>query len=285
VNFGAYDGNGHAAASVTLDWVKMSKVEVSWWANANEGGGGRFGALDNLLFDTTQTVPAAPSNLVATIISATAVNLAWSRNSTNESCFIIDRSTSSDFTQNLVSFVAPAGAATYDDSTASAGTTYYYRLRAVSGGGDSANATTAQALYPLQQWRLANFGTIANTGLAANSATPAGDGIPNLIKYASGASPLHAIGLPILSLSASKAPRLTFLCNSACSDITYTVEASSDLTSWTDIASSIGGGTTVPLNGLSTVSDPSSGLRNVTVTNAQAQGSKVFLRLKVTTPY
>ena len=84
--------------------------------------------------------------------------------------------------------------------------------------------------------------------------------------------------------------QITFPCDTACTDITYTVQASSTLVanSWTDIAKSIGGTITIPITGsqgvLSTVSDSGTGLRTVTVTETTAIGGKRFLRVKVTSP-
>lgn len=72
--------------------------------------------------------PAAPTNLTATVLSPTAVQLAWTRNSTNEISFQADRSTDGA-SFNFLATVA-ANSVQYTDNTVSAGTTYYYRVRA-----------------------------------------------------------------------------------------------------------------------------------------------------------
>ena len=41
----------------------------------------------------------------------------------------------------------------------------------------------------LQDWRQSNFGTTADAGNAANTADPDGDGLPNLMEYATGLVP------------------------------------------------------------------------------------------------
>ena len=41
----------------------------------------------------------------------------------------------------------------------------------------------------LQDWRQSNFGTTADSGNASNTADPDGDGLPNLMEYATGLSP------------------------------------------------------------------------------------------------
>ena len=46
-------------------------------------------------------------------------------------------------------------------------------------------------LTPLQIWRNSYFGNPSNVGAGANGASPAGDGVPNLIKYALGLNPTN----------------------------------------------------------------------------------------------
>jgi hypothetical protein len=50
-------------------------------------------------------------------------------------------------------------------------------------------------LTPIQVWRNAYFGNPSNLGRGANSACPAGDGIPNIIKYALGLDPLTPMAM------------------------------------------------------------------------------------------
>ncbi len=94
---------------------------------------------------TEGTLPAAPSGLSATAASSSQINLSWTNNATNQSGFQIDQATSSDFTQNLTTVSVGANVTTYSATGLSANTTYYYRVRAVNGIGDSANTSTASA--------------------------------------------------------------------------------------------------------------------------------------------
>jgi hypothetical protein len=48
-------------------------------------------------------------------------------------------------------------------------------------------------LTPLQQWRNTNFGNPSNVGAGANNASPAGDGVPNVSKYALGLNPFTPV--------------------------------------------------------------------------------------------
>jgi len=134
-------------------------------------------------------------------------------------------------------------------------------------------------LTPLQIWRDNHFGNPSNIGAGANNANPAGDAVPNLIKYALGLNPLTpatAAQLPSGSIQLDGGTNyLTLTVNRAAepSDVTYIVEISSNLlSSW--------------------VSGP---LNTVTLTNTATQlvvrdttpvpaATARFIRLRVTNP-
>jgi hypothetical protein len=85
----------------------------------------------------------APSNLQATAMSRSQINLTWSDNNTNESGFYIERSTNNvNFTQ-----IASVGAnvKAYSSTGLSRRTTYYYRVRAFSSSANSSYSNTASA--------------------------------------------------------------------------------------------------------------------------------------------
>jgi hypothetical protein len=80
----------------------------------------------------------APSNLSATrggSAKAQRIDLIWADNSTGEAKFVIERSTISDFTTNLVTYEASANAQSYRDTAVNQKTTYYYRVFAVDAAG------------------------------------------------------------------------------------------------------------------------------------------------------
>src|SRR5439155_430578 len=89
-----------------------------------------------------------PTNLTATAISQTAVRLAWTKNSTNETSFDVERS--SDGVSFKYFATAAANAEQYTDNTASAAPTYYYRVHAVlvPGGTAAAYSNTASVTTP-----------------------------------------------------------------------------------------------------------------------------------------
>ena len=98
----------------------------------------------------------------------------------------------------------------------------------------------------IAQWRLYQFGTSANSGTAANTADPDGDGSDNLMEYANGTNPLKQGGTKQFSLSTTGGqPTLTMgLLNPARSDVRIKVQLSSNLQPgwWFTMASRDGNG-------------------------------------------
>ena len=74
-------------------------------------------------------VPATPSDLNA-VLSGTSVSLSWADNSTNETSYVIDRTTSSGALASQTTLAANASG--YTDASAVAGYLYTYRVTAVT---------------------------------------------------------------------------------------------------------------------------------------------------------
>jgi hypothetical protein len=90
------------------------------------------------------TLPAAPSDLVATAVDHQRIDLAWTDNSTDETGFRIERKTEPSGTFALIATVG-GNATKYYNTSLAAGTTYTYRIRAFSGVGESENSNEATA--------------------------------------------------------------------------------------------------------------------------------------------
>jgi hypothetical protein len=101
--------------------------------------------------------PAALGNLSATPISSTQVNLSWGSASAGAIEYRVEASTSSSFSANLVTQIAPVGSTSWSFTGLSSGITYYFRVIAASTAGDAAPSSTASA---------------ATTGTAAVPAAP-----------------------------------------------------------------------------------------------------------------
>ncbi|HET7091837.1 MAG TPA: hypothetical protein VFI22_00115, partial [Thermomicrobiales bacterium] len=90
--------------------------------------------------------PAAPTNLDATPISGTEIDLAWS-NVAGEAAYLIERSTNGTNFTSLAS--VGADVITYKDQTVSGAQTYYYRVKAQNSGGSSSPSNVASTM-PIQ---------------------------------------------------------------------------------------------------------------------------------------
>lgn len=174
----------------------------------------------------------------------------------------------------------------YQDSTG------HYET-SVQEGGTLILPNTAHHRLPMNyaQWASTKFssGEIGDSGTSGFDADPDGDGFSNLLESAFGGNPKASDSVafsPALDVLGDKI-EISFICDSNRPDLTYTVEASDDLTSWTtEIARSVSGATIVPVNNLSVVSDSGTGARFVTVTdNADiSMNGRRFLRVKVQSP-
>ena len=144
--------------------------------------------------------------------------------------------------------------------------------------------TTGLALSPIESWRLTHFGAITNTGNGADLADPDGDGLRNLVEYGFSLDPSApsadgAIG----GVNVGGYLQIQFTRNTGRTDLTYTVEASSDLVTWTPIASSTTGSATVAAGAHSVAETGAGAIKTVTVDDSQtaASGSPRFLRVKI----
>ncbi len=116
----------------------------------NAGGNSAYSNTDDA---TTPPLPlpADPSSLTATAVSASQINLAWTQNSNNEDGFKIERcmGTQAFCDGNPASFsqIAQVGVdvTNYSSTGLAASTTYSHRVRAYNGSGNSGYTNTASA--------------------------------------------------------------------------------------------------------------------------------------------
>lgn len=104
-----------------------------------------------ILYNTTISFASlpAPSSLTATASGSSQIDLTWSDNSGSETGFEIERSLTAQNGYALVTTTA-ADATSFSDTGLNSSTTYYYRVRAISGSGNSlySNETSATTLAP-----------------------------------------------------------------------------------------------------------------------------------------
>ena len=131
-------------------------------------------------------LPSVPTGLVATA-TAGVVSLTWAP-APGASAYNLKRSITSG---SAYTIIATTSGTSYADTTVANGSTYYYTVSGTNVAGQSANSAQVSAtpLDSQQSWRLANFGTIANSGNAADSADPDCDGLTNALEFAAGTNP------------------------------------------------------------------------------------------------
>lgn len=105
----------------------LNGVEVKSGLKGTILTGGRINA-----FNSVQNVPTSPSNLSATAVSSTKINLSWSDNSYGEEGFKIERQTGARGIFSQIA-VTPENATSYSDVGLDELTTYRYRVSAYRG--------------------------------------------------------------------------------------------------------------------------------------------------------
>ena len=187
---------------------------------------------------TVTVMDTLPSGLTATGLSGTGWTVAGNFLSATRTDALAAGSSYPALTLT-VSVSATAASSVTNSATVSGGG------EANTGNDSASDATAVTALTPSQSWRYQYFGTTANSGNAADNANPAGDGINNLTKYALGLDPTKAEASPVTEDTSSGHLTLTAPKNPNATDVTYSVQVTSDLTDPTSWTTS---GTTVATN-------------------------------------
>jgi fibronectin type 3 domain-containing protein len=210
----------------------------------------------------TATVAYPPGSLVVTS-SNTGAALAWVAPAFNGNA--------GDLSYNIYRGTSPGGenatpvatgvtTTSYTDTGLTNGMTYYYKVTSVDPGGESARSnegsTVPHTTYAVfqQQYFPTQLGNAAVSGTNAN---PSGDGIINVVKYALDMNPLVSTvnELPVATLPAPATPggpqylTITFDRLYDPSDVTYTVQVSSDLVTWSSGAAATTQIAATPIDG------------------------------------
>ena len=132
-----------ASTAQTITYIKGST-----WNGTQTGllyGANAIAALAFCAVPIANPGPTSPSNLTATAISASQINLAWTDNSNNETGFKVERSATLNGIYTLIATTA-TNATTYNNTGLTASTPYFYKVSAINTAGNStavqANATT-----------------------------------------------------------------------------------------------------------------------------------------------
>src|SRR2546425_37523 len=195
------DGATNTVVSTIPVGSYPSGVDVN--SNTNKIYIAASGASDSVFVidgrsSNTSTAPSAPTNLSATVVSPSQINLSWTAPTNNGGSAItgykIERSTDGGTTWNTI--VASTSHSWYSDYFLSASTTYTYRVSTINAIGtslpsSSASATTSPATIPdppryltptvvspsqinLSWWKPVNSGGSAITGYQIERSTDGG---------------------------------------------------------------------------------------------------------------
>jgi hypothetical protein len=95
-----------------------------------------------------QTIPADPTGLSVTDLTASSISIAWTDNSSDEDGYKIERCTGANCTDFQLLATMPTNVASITDWGLSKNRTYKYRVCAYNSAGDSGytNTTTATTL-------------------------------------------------------------------------------------------------------------------------------------------
>jgi hypothetical protein len=136
-NTTSYDDTTGLSASTTYYYRVYATSAAGDSGFSNEA----FATTDS----TPATPPTAPTGLNATATSSNSISLGWMDNATNETSFVVQRSTTSGSGYTTIDTLG-ANTTSYDDTTGlSASTTYYYRVYATNPAGDSGFSNEAFA--------------------------------------------------------------------------------------------------------------------------------------------
>ena len=161
--------------------VGLQAAGITNFASVTTNGGTvSYAAANNAQMDAisagtsyafTPNVPLAATGINFTSVTQTSMSVNWTDNATNETGYVVSRST--DGTNYTVIGTPAANANTFPDTGLVPGTTYFYRINAVTEGASSANLDGSQATNPA-----GNISSTGSGGLWSAPATWAGGVVP-----------------------------------------------------------------------------------------------------------
>lgn len=95
---------------------------------------------------STSIIPTAPSKLIGTAISSTAITISWTDTTTTELGFYVERRTPPSTVWTVLPVTPTANTISYTDTGLTVNTTYYYRVKAFNFVGQSGYSNEAGTL-------------------------------------------------------------------------------------------------------------------------------------------
>ena len=187
--------------------------------------------------------PETPKNLRIRRTADNAVHLDWTP-AENATGYRLERQSAGSTEWTMLASLT-SDASQFDDVSPEEARSSY-RIQAANSGGQSefsvAVTLTEPAMTPLEKWRFQHFGTIENTGIAADDYVLTTDGLSNFTKFALGLNPSFAAaavsgfspGRPKTELVGDQFG-LVFTRPVEREDLQYEVLYSGDLKNWTAV--------------------------------------------------
>src|SRR5574341_640810 len=126
------DGDGNTAEPIPYDLDGNPRLDGLVDMGAYERVGGGY------------CLPAAPTNLEVTPLGQWQIDLTWTDNATNETGYVVQRSTDGGATWSPLASL-PVDAQSHADTGLTCGTTYHYRVYATNADGNSGYSNVASA--------------------------------------------------------------------------------------------------------------------------------------------
>jgi titin len=127
---GTYSQIGTVGANVITFNNTGLAVNTLYFYRVRAANGSGNSAYSNE--DDERTWMNGPTNLVASNLNSTQINVTWSESIVNETGFIVERKTGAAGTYAQVGSTLPQNSTSYTDNVASSATTYFYRVYAVN---------------------------------------------------------------------------------------------------------------------------------------------------------
>lgn len=172
--------------------------------------------------------PATITDLTATTLSTTEIQLNWSDSSGDETNYLIQRRTGTNNYTTIATIEADS--THYTDTNLSPGTHYDYQIIAANTQAQSTAASTSATTdySAMQKWCYTYFGTYETTTESADNANPDGDTQSNLIEFATGLDPTTNDG-PALNTEQLKTNQTFSFCWLTTADLTLSIGYTTDL--------------------------------------------------------
>ncbi|HKO15621.1 MAG TPA: fibronectin type III domain-containing protein [Gemmatimonadaceae bacterium] len=146
---GAFAQIASLGANATTYSDLTTSQNTRYWYRVRAFNANDVSAYSTPVSATTPLLPpAAPSNLQATALSSSRVDLAWTDNATNETGFYVERAPDNNGVPGTFTQIGILGsnATAYSDLGLAPTTTYWYRVRSYNASGNSAYTSTAHAM-------------------------------------------------------------------------------------------------------------------------------------------